>query len=276
MGTLYVVGLPVGDPEDVTLHALRVLREVSLIVAPAAWQVQELLNGYGIETPLIGCQEHDDAQDGGQAAVLEAFLQALADRDVALVAEAERPVVSGLAHRLVQTAVARGIPVASVPGPSAAVTALVLSGLPADAFVSLGYLPQSAAGRRALLISLAVERRTLVAFETSGRLPATLRDVAEILGDRTLALVRQQVEPERKVWRGTVREAMAYAGAGLLSGEWSLVVGGAANGEDRWPEAQVRAELARLLGEGLSRKAAARQVAEISGWRPREVYRLAR
>lgn len=266
MGALYVVGAPMDNLEDVTLRALRVLRQAGLIVTSfAPDRVREFLDDQGIDTPLVG----------GQDAALEAALQALSDHDVALVAETASPAVTDLAHRLVRLAVERDIPVASVPGPSAAVTALVLSGLPADAFVCLGRLPPVATGRRALFDSLAAGRRTLVAFETSGRLLAALRDVAETLGDRSLALVREPARLERLVWRGTVQEATIYLETNPPSGEWALVVGGAADEAHRWPEAQVRAELARLLAEGASRKAAARQVAEVSGWRPREVYRLA-
>jgi len=229
-------------------------------------RLREFLDDQGIDTPLVGDPD----------AALEAALQALSDHDVALVAETTAPAATDLAHHLVRLAVERDIPIASVPGPSAAVTALVLSGLPADAFVCLGRLPPVATERRALFDSLVAGRRTLVAFETAGRLPAALRDVAETLGDRPLALIQQPARPERPVWQGTTPEATVYLETNPPSGEeWALVIGGAADAEHRWPETQVRAELARLLAEGTSRKAAARQVAEASGWRPREVYRLA-
>jgi len=163
----------------------------------------------------------------------------------------------------------------SVPGPSATVTALVTSGLPADAYVSLGFLPQCMAEGRQLLGSLAVERRTLVAFEASSHLLVALRDVVEILGDRRLALSPLWAESGEEVWRGTVNEAVVHFEADPPRGEWALAVGGATGETVRWPEGQVRSEMERLLADGLSRKEAARQVAEVAGWRPRKVYGLA-
>ena len=287
MGTLYVVGVPMGSPDDVTLRALRVLRQASLIVAPDARRAQEFLAHYGIDRPLTDCRLRTRNEVVGQSVKetreFEAVLDALTRGDVALISEAEMLPSSGLTYRLVRAAAEQGIPVASVPGPSAAVTALVLSGLPANAFVCLGFLPQHATQRRRLLASLAGERRTLLAFEASGCLLAALRDVAETLGDRALVLLRAPVTLDGCVWRGTVQEAVACCEVNREvnrevnppRGECTLVIGGATEGERRWPEARVRSELARLLAKGLGRKAAARQVAESSGWRQREVYRLA-
>lgn len=283
MGTLYIVGVPMGSPDDVTLRALRVLRQASLIVAPDARRAQEFLAHYGIDRPLTDCRLRTRNEVVGQSVKetreFEAVLNALTRGDVALISEAEMLPSSGLTYRLVRAAAEWGIPVASVPGLSAAVTALVLSGLPADAFVCLGFLPRRAIQRRRLLASLAGERRTLVAFEASGHLLAALRDVAETLGDRALALLRAPITLDGCVWRGTVQEAVACCEVNREvnppPGECALVIGGATEGERRWPEARVRSELARLLAKGLSRKAAARQVAESSGWRQREVYRLA-
>jgi 16S rRNA (cytidine1402-2'-O)-methyltransferase len=264
MGTLYVVDVPLGNPEDVTLRALRALREASLVVARDIPRVREFLTRNGIDAPLAGYNESESRD------VEEIALEALESGDVALLSE-----TTPLVYHLVRSAVERGLPVVSVPGPSAAVTALVLSGLPADAFVCLGFLPQRAAERRTLLASLAAEPRTMVAFEMSSRLAAALHDVAETLGDRPMALTQVEGRGKGGVWRGTVKEALAYFEANLPDGQCALVIGGAMEEERRWPEARVRSELARLLAEGLSRKAAARQVAQVSGWRQREVYRLA-
>lgn len=263
MGTLYVVGIPAGNPEDMTLRALRVLREVSLIVSPDTPRAQKLLAHYGIDTPLAGCAGNEPESDN------------LGDGDVALLLAEGPSGHSTPAWEWVCAAVERGFAVVSVPGPSAAVTALVISGLPTDAYVSLGFLPRRVAERRQLLASLAVERRTLVAFETSGRLPAALRDAAKTLGDRPLALLPVRDEAGERVWRGTLNEAVAHFEANPLPGEWSLVIGGAVGEAARWPEERVRSELERLLAGGSSRKEAARQVAQVSGWRSREVYGLA-
>lgn len=276
MGTLYVVGMPAGNLTDVTLRALRVLREVGLVVAQDIPRAQELLAHYGVDTLLTGCTGNENKSGNVEETVEgESVLQALSGGDVALLFETERETVSGSAHRLVRAAVERGLAVVAVPGPAAAVTALVVSGLPADAYVSLGFLPQRAVERRQLLASLSAERRTLVAFETASRLLAALRDAAETLGDRPLTLSPVRVEPGERVWRGTVSEAVIHFEANPPRGEWALVIGGATGEAVRWPEDRVRSELARLLAGGLSRKAAARRVAHVSGWRPREVYRLA-
>jgi 16S rRNA (cytidine1402-2'-O)-methyltransferase len=259
MGTLYVVDVPL----------VRVLREVSLVVAQDIPRVREFLTRYGIDAPLAAYNESESKN------VEEIVLEALESGDVALLSETKSPAFASPVYQLVRSAVERGAPVASVPGPSAAVTALVVSGLPADAFVCLGFLPRRAAERRTLLASLAAEPRTMVAFEMSSRLAAALRDVAEALGDRPMALTQVEGRDNGGVWRGTVKEAVAHFAANPPRGQCALVIGGATGEERRWLEARVRSELARLLAEGLSRKAAARQVARVSGWRQREVYRLA-
>ena len=277
MGTLYVVGIPAGNLEDVTQRALRVLREVDLIVAQDIPQAQELLAYYGIDTPLAGtgCTGNETTSENVKVGGSEDVLERLTHSDVALLS------TEGLLGRpdpawwLVRTAVERGIAVVSVPGPPAAVTALVTSGLPVDAYLSLGFLPQGITQRRKLLGSQAVERRTLVAFETSSRLLVALRDVAETLGHRPLSLSPLRAESDEAAWRGTVDEAAAHFEANPPRGEWALVIGGARGKAARWPEGRVQSELERLLVKGLGRKEAARLVAEVSGWRPREVYRLA-
>lgn len=280
MGTLYVVGIPAGNSEDVTLRALRVLREVKLVAAVDVSCAQEFLTYHRIDTPIIHyatryARNNRTSRDVKETAGTDFVLEALDSGDVALFFEMERATVSDSAHRLVRAAVDQGFAVVAVPGPVAAVTALVTSGLPADAYVSLGFLPQRAAERRKWLASLATDRRTLVAFQTSINLLGTLHDVAETLGDRPLALSPMRGESGEGVWRGTVSEAVIHFETTPPCGEWVLVIGGATGEAARWPQDRVQSELARLLADGLSRKAAVRQVAEASGWRPREVYRLA-
>jgi len=268
MGTLYVVGIPPASLADVTLRALRVLRAVDLVVVQNVDRAQEFLACHGIETPLAHYARDKGTEEG------EPVLEALTCGDVALLCEEGRA-ISGELGRLVCNALEKGFAVLTVPGPSPAVTALVTSGLPANAYMSLGFLPRRAVERRQLLTSLAVERRTLVAFQIVDCLLATLRDVAEVLGDRPLALLPLDVASDEGIWRGTVSEAVVHFEVDLSLGEWALVVGGATGEAGRWPEDRVQSELARLLAEGLGRKVAAQQVARASGWRPREVYRLA-
>jgi 16S rRNA (cytidine1402-2'-O)-methyltransferase len=276
MGTLYVVGISLDNLEDVTLRALRVLREVNLIVAQDTCRAQRFLAYYGIDTPLACYLETETGSACGQGFTeAESVFDRLIDGDVALLFELVAETVLHSAHRLVRAAVERGITLASVPGPSAAVTALVASGLPSDAYVSLGFLPQCTFERRRLLASLVAEGRTLVAFETSDRLLVAVHDIVETLGDRPLALSSLWPGPDEDMWRGTANEATAHLETDLLRGNWALVIGGSEGGMARWSEDRVRSELAHLLTKGVRLKEATRQVAEAAGWRPREVYRLA-
>jgi 16S rRNA (cytidine1402-2'-O)-methyltransferase len=275
MGTLYVVGIPEGNLADVTLRALRVLREVGLVIASDLARVQAFLAHYEIDAPLA-CWAGSESQPGGaqETANCKEVLEALHGGDVALVLGRSRAADSEMAAQVVRAAVEQGFAAVTVPGPSVMVTALVTSGLPADAYISLGFLPENAAERRQLLTAVATEQRTLVALLASSHLLDALRDVAEILGNRPLTLSPVSMESDEKRWQGTVSKALVRCETNSLRGEWALVIGGATGEAARWPEDRVRAELARLLADGLGRRAAARQVAAASGWRPREVYRL--
>lgn len=275
MGTLYVVGIPAGNREDVTLRALRVLREVDLIVAQDIPWAQAFLAHYEIETSLTHYAGHYGESEKAGMARSEFVSETLSSGRVALLFEESRAATWESARQLVRVAAERDCTVVAVPGPSAAATALVASGLPADAYVFLGVLPRRATERRQLLGSLAAEKRTLVACEKLGQLSVALCDIAETLGDRPLALSPVWVGPAEMVWRGTVSEAAAHLEMNPALDEWILVIGGATGEAIRWPETRVRSEFTRLLADGLSRKDTARQVAEVSGWRPREVYRLA-
>jgi 16S rRNA (cytidine1402-2'-O)-methyltransferase len=276
MGTLHVVGISLDNLEDVTLRALRVLREVNLIVAQDTCRAQGFLAHYGIDTPLACYVETETGSACRQGFTeAESVFDELIGGDVALLFEVVAENTLRSAHRLVRAAVERGITLASVPGPSAAVTALVASGLPSDAYVSLGFLPECTFERRRLLASLVAERRTLVAFDTSNRLLDAVHDIVETLGDRPLALSSFWPGSHEDIWRGTANEATVHLETDLLRGSWALVIGGAEGRKVRWSEDRVRSELVCLLAKGVRLKEATRQVAEASGWQPREVYRLA-
>ncbi|MBC7251405.1 MAG: 16S rRNA (cytidine(1402)-2'-O)-methyltransferase [Anaerolineae bacterium] len=268
MGTLYVVGTPIGNLEDITLRALRVLREVGLIAAEDTRRTRKLLARYDIHTPLTSYFEHN------KLTKLDTILAALREKDVALVSEAGMPGLSDPGYELIRAAIEAGVPVVPVPGPSAPITALVVSGLPTDSFTFLGFLPRRAQERRQLLQSVVNEPRTLVAFEAPHRLLKALEDIVAILGDRPLAVVREVTKLHEEVWRGTAREAIAWFTEHPPRGEFTLVIGGATEPEP-WDEARVRAEIERLLAEGVSHREAVKIVAEASGWPRREVYRLA-
>jgi 16S rRNA (cytidine1402-2'-O)-methyltransferase len=268
VGTLYLVGTPIGNLEDVTLRALRVLKEVALIAAEDTRRADILARRYEIESPITSYFE------GNKLAKLETVLRALDAGDVALISEAGMPGLSDPGYELVRAAIGRGYPVVPVPGPSAPVTALVVSGLPSDSFLYLGFLPRRRPERRRLLAEVAQEQRTLVAFEVRHRLRRSLADVEAVLGDRPLAVCRELTKLHEEVWRGTVRQARDHFDEVEPRGEFTLVIGGAPQGHVRWDEDRVRAAFDELLAQGLSRPAAARRIAGASGWSRAEVYAL--
>jgi 16S rRNA (cytidine1402-2'-O)-methyltransferase len=267
MGTLYVVGTPIGNLEDITLRALRVLREVSLIAAEDTRKTARLLARYDIHTPLTSYFEHN------KLTKLDTLMAKLAQGDVALVSEAGMPGLSDPGYELVQAALQAGIPVAPVPGPCAAITALVVSGLPTDSFLYLGFLPRKSSERCRALEDVRDERRTLIVYESNHRLLECLADIEAILGDRLIAVARELTKLHEELYRGTVSQARQHF-AGEVRGEITLVIGGAAGESIAWDETRVRARLAELLEQGLGRREAAQQVAAESGWPRREVYKL--
>ncbi len=274
MGTLYLVGTPIGNLEDISLRALRTLREVTLIAAEDTRRTRHLLAHYDIHTPLTSYYEHN------KLSKLDVILAALASGDVAVVSEAGMPGLSDPGYELVKAALAAGHRVVPVPGPSALVTALVVSGLPTDTCLYLGFLPRRAAERRRLLASIAAERHTLVAFETPHRLLQALADIQAALGDRQVAVARELTKLHEEVWRGPVSAALAHYQAEPPRGEITLVISGASGAPEtgsakaRWGEEQVRAAVAALLDEGVRRNQAIQRVAQASGWPRREVYKL--
>lgn len=252
MTTLYLVPTPLGNPDDISLRALRILREVSVIAAPDASSVQLLLDHHLIATPVIA--------DSGALAALSAG-------DVALVGTAGTPGLGGAAHAIVRAALAQGLRVESLPGASAEITALVLSGLPTDAFVYGGALPDD-------LSAYAAEPTTLI-FRCRDVVPA-LERLRAALGDRSAAAAVALTQPGEIVFRGQLSEAAAYFGAQAAPpADALLVVAGArAAVPEAWDEDRVRAALRARLGADEPLKAAAKAVAAEAGWDRRTVYAL--
>jgi 16S rRNA (cytidine1402-2'-O)-methyltransferase len=268
MGTLYVVGTPIGNLEDLSLRALRVLREAALVAAEDTRRTRTLLARYDIHTPLTSYFEHN------KLAKLDAILAALESGDVAIVSEAGMPGLSDPGYELIRAAIQAGFPVVPIPGPAAAITALVVSGLPTDSFVFLGFLPRKASERRRALQEVAAERRTLVLYEAPHRLADCLADVESVLGDRPIAVARELTKLHEEVYRGTVASARKHF-AGEVRGEVTLVLGGAGEASAAWDEQRVRRALDEALRSGADRKEAILRVAQASGWPRRRVYRLA-
>lgn len=270
MGTLYVVGTPIGNLEDLSPRAVRVLRAATLIAAEDTRRSRKLLAHFGLDTPLTSYYEHN------KLTKLATILKSLEQGPVALISDGGMPGISDPGYELINAAVAAGHVVSPVPGPSAVSAALVVSGLPTDAYVFLGFLPRRSAARRAVLEENAAERRTLVAFESPHRLAEALDDVAAVLGDRPLAVARELTKMYEEVFRGTAYAARDHFASEAPRGEVTLVIGGAPKSEVQvWPEARVRVKLNEMLEAGVSPTTAAKSVARDSGWARRDVYRLA-
>lgn len=223
--TLYVVGTPIGNLEDLSPRAARVLREVALVAAEDTRVTRRLLNHLGARPRLLSFHEHNWRER------LEQVLQALEQGNVALVSDAGMPGVSDPGRELVAAAAARAVRIESVPGPSAVTTALALSGLPADAFQFLGFLPRLRRERRERLREAAASPFTLVLFEAPHRLRATLEDIAGIFGERSIAVCRELTKLHEEVFRGTASGALEHFQS--PRGEFSLVLAGAAPHESQ-------------------------------------------
>jgi 16S rRNA (cytidine1402-2'-O)-methyltransferase len=266
VGTLYVVGTPIGNLEDITLRALHILGQVGLVAAEDTRAARKLLSHYDINTPLTSYWEHN------KLAKLQYILHALERQDVALISKAGMPGISDPGYELIKAAVENGFAVVPIPGPSALISALVVSGLPTDSFVYLGFLPRQRGKRTRLLSSLASEARTIVAFEAPHRLVDALQDVRETLGDRSLAVTRELTKLHEEVVRGTASQVLDHFQSVPPRGEVTLVIAGAE--EASWEADQVENALRRLTREGLSGREAVKEVAKM-GRRPRsEVYRI--
>ena len=220
-GTLYIVSTPIGNREDITLRALRLLKEVNLIAAEDTRHTGLLLRHFGIQTPLTSYFE------GNESRKKEFILSKLRQGErVALVSDAGTPGISDPGFRLIQTAAENRIAVVPVPGPSAVIAALSVSGLPTDAFLFKGFLPHKSKKREDWLKQLEGVRETLIFYESPHRLSETLNDIFEILGDREMVLTRELTKIYEEVLRGKVSEIQTQIGDRKLKGEITLVISG--------------------------------------------------
>ena len=222
-GTLHLVAVPIGNPDDITLRALATLRAVAVVAAEDTRHFATLARHHGLATRAVSYHDHNE-----EARARELIGRLEAGDDVALVSDAGTPLVSDPGYRLVREALAAGIAVTSVPGPSAVTAALAASGLPPHPFRFLGFLPRTSAARRAALDAVRGDAATLVAFEAPHRLVATLRDALAVLGDRPACLARNLTKPHERWQRGSLSALVAELEAeGEVRGEATLVIGGA-------------------------------------------------
>jgi len=270
MGKLYLVATPIGNLEDISIRAIKVLQSASLIAAEDTRQTKKLLTRYDIKTPLISYHEHN------KLARINEILASLSAGDVALVSDAGTPGLNDPGYELVRAVLAADYEVSAVPGPSAPVMALVISGLPTDAFVYLGYLPRRSSDRRRRLEEISEIPYTLIFLEAPHRLKDTLAELAEAFPTRQIAVARELTKLHEEVFRGTVHQALEYFTSNEPRGEFTLVLSGRPGGAGKpWSEEQVLRALAdrRVNDAPLSQLAG--DIAEQSGWQRRDVYKIA-
>ena len=265
MLTLYVVATPIGNLEDISLRALRILREVKLIAAEDTRKTKRLLVTYDIKTPMTSYHEHN------KRSKLDYILGRLEDGDVALVSEAGMPGMSDPGYELITAAHQRGIPVVPIPGPSAVVTALVISGLPTDRFVYIGFLPHKANARQRLLESVAHEYGTIVALESPHRLLATLNAILLILGDRKIAICRELTKIHEEVFRGTISQAIKHFTR--PRGEFTLVIEGKREKDKPQLTEDIERQLHYMYQSGVTAKEAIAKISGETGLPRKELYR---
>lgn len=264
-GTLYIVATPLGNLEDITLRAIRVLKEVSVVACEDTRRTVKLLNRYEIRTPLFIFHEYNKLRAGSS------ILRRLRDGEsVGLVSDAGTPAISDPGYELVREAIGAGIPIEVVPGPSALVAAIVVSGLPTDHFTFEGFLPSRRERRRKALESLARETRTMIFYESPQRVGAFLLEAAEILGDRRACVVRELTKIHEEILRGTLPElAGEMSRRETVRGEITVVVGGAPKTVELSTEEIVRAALEDVSG---SSRDLAREISDRTGLSRKEVY----
>ncbi|MBI2869482.1 MAG: 16S rRNA (cytidine(1402)-2'-O)-methyltransferase [Chloroflexi bacterium] len=265
MPALYVVATPVGNLEDITLRALRTLREVKLIAAEDTRKTRRLLNTYDIKTPSTSYHEHN------KLAKMAYILSVLESADVALVSDAGTPGLSDPGYELIRAAAGRGVPVIAVPGPAVVVIALTVSGLPLDKVVFIGFLPNRGAARRKMLAELARETGTIAMFEAPHRLQAALADILATLGDREIAVCRELTKVHEEVFRSTVSGAIARFTE--PRGEFTLVVAGYRPEARPSMTGETEARLQAMSREGVTAREAVARLAGETGVSKKELYR---
>lgn len=269
-GTLYIVATPIGNLEDITLRALRILREVDLIAAEDTRHSQRLLAHYGIETALTSYHEHNEQR---KADFLVARLRR--GENVALVTDAGTPAISDPGYRLVTAAIAAAIPVSPVPGPSAVTAVLAASGLPTDRFAFEGFLPATKKHRRDRLLALKDDDRTLVFYEAPHRLVESLVDIVDTLGERAIVLAREVTKLHEEFRRGSARELLDQLRNEKIRGEIALVVAGCSGESTTVADEILESEIRRLRNSGMAVKAIADTLARRYGCSKKTVYRRA-
>jgi 16S rRNA (cytidine1402-2'-O)-methyltransferase len=264
--TLYIVGTPIGNLEDVTLRCLRILSEVSLIAAEDTRVTRKLLSRYGIHTPLTSFNNHN------WKSKLPKLLEVLKEANVALVTDAGTPNISDPGYELTTGAVQDGAQLSVIPGPSALTAAVSLSTLRLDRFVFMSFLPRRTSQRRRILMDLAEEQHPIVVFESPHRLQACLKDILGTLGDRLVTVCRELTKLHEEVYRGTIGEALDHFSQ--PRGEFTLIIQGATNTRQVPNVDNVRQALLNFSTQGFSAKDSISQVSSLTSLSRRDLYKL--
>lgn len=269
MKTLYIVATPIGNLEDITLRAIRILKEVDIIAAEDTRHTKKLLNRYGISTQLTSYFEHNEIKKTGWI-----ISELIAGKDVALVSDAGTPGISDPGYRLVKTAIENSIPVVSVPGPSAIISALTVAGLPTDSFCFEGFVPSKSGERQKFLSGLKGAKKTIVLYESPRRLLTTLTDIHNMLGDVDVVIAREMTKFHEEVIRGKAGRILSDLSSRGIKGEITLLL---------YPESCKTAQALSLSDEikklqkelNAPIKEIARMIAEKWGISRKEVYKEA-
>ncbi len=268
MSTLFLVATPIGNLEDLSFRAVRILKEVPLIGAEDTRRSRTLLKHYQIETPLTSYHDHN------KESKTQTLLDHLLENDLALISDAGTPGINDPGYYLLKAALEAGHQVIPVPGPSAPIAAISASGLPSDQFLYLGYLPRKSQARQKTLDQVKDKPWTLIFLETPHRLLKSLPDIRQVLGDREMAVARELTKLHEEIIRGTVSELMEHYSRKEPKGEITLVISGKIT-EGAWPESQLIEEIQKRLKTSQSSPSfLARNLAEQSGWSRRDIYDL--
>jgi 16S rRNA (cytidine1402-2'-O)-methyltransferase len=269
-GCLYLVATPIGNLEDITLRAIRILKEADIIACEDTRQTQKLLQHYGIRKEMVSYHEHNELTRSPELAIeLEQGAK------IALVSDAGTPGISDPGHRLVTLCLRHHIPVVPIPGPSALVAALAASGLPTEEFLFIGFLPPRAGARRKALDALKAESRTLIFYEAPHRVVETLADATEILGPRPAVIAREVTKIHEEFLRGPLAELLESARKRAPRGEITLLIGpGDPQAQQVELSVSLKERVEQLEAEGgIDRKAALKQAARERGLGKREAYK---
>ena len=269
LGVLYIVATPIGNLEDITLRAIRVLKEADAIAAEDTRHTQKLLSKFDIHTPLTSYHDHNKEE---KAPVLVSRL--LEGKSIALVSDAGTPGISDPGYFLINLAIDQKVPVVPIPGATAAIAALSVSGLPTDRFVFEGFLPSKHTARMKRLTELAKEERTLIFYEAPHRIMQALEDMQTVLGDRKAVLTRELTKVHEQVLRGRIPDVRRQLEAGSMKGEFTIIVEATASDADRViisPEEYLKN---LILHRGLPKKEAIAVAAHDLGMPKKEIYKI--